>query len=233
MVEEARESPEDMSQQQCIFCHIAAGRVASRKIYEDDKVVAVLDINPANPGHILVVTKEHFVIMPQVPEDVLQHLGMVAKALSHAQLRALKSQGTNIFVANGIIAGQRAQHFMLHVIPRMEGDQVSFSLSERAMNPADAKKLQAILRKALAKPLGFTMKEEPAKKKFGDEEREAASAVKEEIEPEEKETAPEEKEAVPENDASEEKEKTAKKEAKKPAKGANLDEIARLLAGGS
>jgi histidine triad (HIT) family protein len=210
-MEEQHATPEDASpQQQCIFCHIASGRVASRKIYEDDKVVCVLDINPANPGHALILPREHAVIMPQLPEDVLRHMAMVARAISHAQLRALKAQGTNIFVANGVASGQRAQHFMLHVIPRMDGDQISFALPERTMAPADAKKVQQMLRKALGKLLNFTAEEEPAPKEEPAEEKPAP-----------KKEPPQEKEAKPK-----------KETPKKPSKGANLDEIARLLTGG-
>ncbi len=206
-MEEQHVSPEELAQQpqqQCIFCHIATGRVASKKVYEDDKVVCVLDINPGNPGHVLIVPKEHYVIMPQIPEDVLQHIGMVAKGISHAQLRALKAQGTNFFIANGVAAGQRAQHFMMHVIPRMEGDQISFGLPERTMSPADMKKAQQVLKKALSKALGLTVEEEPARE-------EESQVLKEE--PEKKKT---EKKAAPQ----------------KPRAGANLDDIARLLTGG-
>jgi len=111
-------------QQQCIFCHITQGKVASRKIYEDDKVMAVLDINPANPGHILLITKTHYFVMPQMPDDETEYVGKIAKGLSHAVIKGLKAEGTTIFVANGAVSGQRAQHFMLHIIPRMEGDKV-------------------------------------------------------------------------------------------------------------
>jgi len=225
MAKEQTISPEEaaaMAKQQCIFCHIAAGRVASKKIYEDDKVVCVLDINPANPGHVLIIPKEHYVIMPQLPEELLQHIGMVAKGVSLAQLKALKAQGTNIFVANGIAAGQRAQHFMMHVIPRMEKDELGLILPERMMPPADAKKAQQLLRKALAKALGLKTETEP-------EAEEESQAPKEG--PKKKETAKKEakKEAKPA-----EKKKTAQKakEEKKPAKGANLDDIARFLTGG-
>ncbi len=205
-----------MSRQQCIFCHIAAGRVASRKIYEDDKVVAVLDINPANPGHVLIVPKEHYVIMPQIPEDVLEHIGMIAKGISHAQLKAFKAQGTNIFVANGVAAGQRAQHFMMHVIPRMERDDVGLILPERSMASADAKKAQQVLKKALSKALGLKIEGEP-------------ETAKESQAPKEEERVEKEEPEKPAKKA----EKTAdKKKPAVPAKGANLDEIASLLTKG-
>ncbi len=218
MAEEQHSSPEELAQlskQQCVFCHIAAGRVASKKVYEDEKVVAVLDINPANPGHVLIIPKEHYVIMPQIPEDILQHIGMVAKGISHAQLRALKVQGTNIFIANGVVAGQRAQHFMMHVIPRVEGDQIGFSIPERELSPTDAKKLQHLLKKALAKALGLNVEDEP--------------------ETHEEEQVPHEeaKEATAKKEAPERKPAEKKKTPKKPAKGTNLDEIAKLFTGGS
>ncbi|MDO8660638.1 MAG: HIT domain-containing protein, partial [Candidatus Woesearchaeota archaeon] len=114
----------DDPQAQCIFCHIVSGAVASKRVYEDEKVVAVLDINPANAGHILLMPREHFAFMPQLPEDLANHVGMVAKQLSFALIRSLKVTGTNIFVANGESAGQRALHVMVHIIPRMEGDGV-------------------------------------------------------------------------------------------------------------
>ncbi len=209
MAEETNLSPEEMAQmakQQCIFCHIASGRVASKKIYEDDQVVAVLDINPGNPGHVLIIPKEHYVIMPQLPEELLQHIGMVAKGVSHAQLKALKAQGTNIFVANGVTAGQRAQHFMMHVIPRMEKDEVGLVLPERAMSDADTKKAQQILKKALTKALGLKVEDEP--------ETEEESQTPKEEEPKKIEK-PAGKKKV--------------KEEKKPKQSANLDDIARLL----
>ncbi|MEM4239897.1 MAG: HIT domain-containing protein [Candidatus Woesearchaeota archaeon] len=224
MAEEGAMSPEEIAQaarQQCIFCHIAAGRVASKKVYEDDRVVVVLDINPANPGHVLIIPKEHYVIMPQIPEDVLAHIGMVAKGISHAQLRSLKAQGTNIFVANGVTAGQRAQHFMMHVIPRMENDGVGLVLPERGMAPADAKKAQQVLRKALAKALGLKAESEP-------ETGEESQAPKDEMEKE----GPAEKKAPAKKAAAKKEAKKPARKAKevKPAQGANLDDIARLLA---
>lgn len=153
---------EESTAQQCIFCHIIAGGVPSRKVYEDDKVVAVMDINPATPGHLLLLTKEHYAIMPQIPELTIAHLGVVAKALSQALLRAVNAQGTNIFVANGFTAGQRAQHFMLHIIPRTENDGLALGkLPERAM----AEDQTALLQKAFSgKKIETPKKEEPAQK---------------------------------------------------------------------
>ena len=129
-------SPEelkDFQKKQCIFCQIVAGKVQSKKVYEDDRIIAILDVNPANPGHILLLTKEHYSIMPQIPDEEVAHVFMVAKALSNSMLRSIDAQGTNIIVANGIAAGQRAQHFMVHVIPRKDNDGINFVLPQKTM----------------------------------------------------------------------------------------------------
>ena len=129
-------SPEELKEfqkKQCIFCQIVASKVQSKKVYEDDKVIAMLDINPANPGHVLLITKEHYSIMPQIPDDEVAYVFMVVKSLSNSMLRAIDAQGTNVIVANGIAAGQRAQHFMVHIIPRKENDNINFFLPQREM----------------------------------------------------------------------------------------------------
>ena len=66
-------SPEELrkfQKEQCIFCHIIKGDVQSRKVYEDEVCIAILDINPANPGHLLLLPKEHYAIMPQITDEI-------------------------------------------------------------------------------------------------------------------------------------------------------------------
>ena len=153
-------SPEelkDFQKKQCIFCQIAAGKVQSRKIYEDEKAIAILDINPANPGHLLLLTKEHYSIMPQVPDDEVAHIFMAAKSLSNSMLRSIDAHGTNIIVANGIAAGQRAQHFMVHIIPRKENDGVNFALPQKTM---EEREIEAVGNKLIAALGGSLEKEE-------------------------------------------------------------------------
>lgn len=113
-----------MPEQECIFCGIASGKIPAKKVFEDDKVVAVLDINPAVPGHLLVIPKEHVAVMPQMPVDLVRHVGVIAKKLSHELIKKLGAEGVSVFIANGGAAGQRAPHFMMHVIPRKEDDGV-------------------------------------------------------------------------------------------------------------
>lgn len=140
--------------EKCIFCHIANGRVESRKVYEDDLVVAVLDINPAVPGHILVIPKEHIAVMPQMSRALIDRLGAVAKKLSLMMLKNLGAEGTTVFIANGMAAGQRAPHFMMHVIPRKDGDNVLLQPDAIQMSSEEVNEVVSKLAPAVQKQFG-------------------------------------------------------------------------------
>lgn len=149
-------SPEELQElqrQQCIFCQIIAGKVPSKKVYEDGTCLAILDINPAVKGHILLLPKEHYAIMPQVPEKVLGHLSIVTKNLSQVLLKVLRAEGTTVFIANGAAAGQRAQHFLLHLIPRKTGDGV-IQAEERLVGQEMTLKVKAAIEKKMVALLG-------------------------------------------------------------------------------
>ena len=161
-------TPEQKEQvrQQCIFCQIADGKVAAKKIYEDDKVLAVLDINPANPGHILLLPKEHIAIMPQMDDELIGYMSVIAKQLSQALLRALQAQGTTVFIANGSTAGQRAPHFMIHIIPRMEDDKIGLIPTLKKLTEEEILQVHQALYEAIKKVLGKAIapEKEPEKK---------------------------------------------------------------------
>lgn len=142
---------------QCIFCNIAAGSVPSRKVFEDDKVVAILDINPANPGHVLLIPREHATVLPQVPDDVVERMGAVARMLGTASLalfRQMNAQGTTLLAANGGAAGQKAGHAVLHVIPRFPQDGIGL-VPQPGQPPADQQDLHAMLARAAARAFGY------------------------------------------------------------------------------
>ena len=172
--------------QQCVFCAIANGKIPAKKVYEDDQVSAVLDINPAVEGHILVIPKKHAVMMNQLDDNSVAHLGMVAKHLSQAAIRAFKAEGTSVFVQNGPAAGQRAPHFMLHVIPRKKGDGVVLQPQVVKLDPKLLEQTYASLAGAVAKVFG----KEPPKP--------VAAPQKDEMKREEpKKDEPKKQEAVP------------------------------------
>lgn len=106
----------------CIFCKIIAGDIPSMRVYEDDVCVAILDINPAAPGHTLILPKKHYQDLFEMDEETAGKLLMVAKEIGKRQMERLGAQGVNLVQNNGAAAGQTVLHFHLHVIPRFEND---------------------------------------------------------------------------------------------------------------
>ena len=104
--------------EQCIFCKIAKGEIPAIKVFEDDKILAIMDINPATDGHMLIFPKEHYPIAPLIPKDVYEHMVVIAKYLARAAKTALSKKNVSFFIANGGIAGQQSTHFMMHILPR-------------------------------------------------------------------------------------------------------------------
>ncbi|MFT4304151.1 MAG: HIT family protein [Candidatus Woesearchaeota archaeon] len=155
-------SPEELLEFQksrCIFCQIIQGKIQSKKIYEDDKIIGILDINPANPGHILLMPKEHYAIMPQVPMEIIEHLFLVSKRLCNIGLKALGSKGTTILVQNGLAAGQKAQHFMIHLIPRMDNDGVGLTLDRKEITEKDYIVIKERIQKKVNEVFGVGVKD--------------------------------------------------------------------------
>ena len=141
----------------CIVCQIAAGSIPSKKVYEDDLILAVLDVNGANPGHCFIFPKNHYPIMEQVPDAELAKLFQVSNKVSSAIFENLGAQGTNIFVSNGIPAGQTVAHFTINVIPRKENDGVNLQwapkqLTEEEMSTVELKLKDQTKNVAVQKP---------------------------------------------------------------------------------
>lgn len=106
----------------CIFCKIVAGELPGHKIYEDENVLAFLDIAPVNPGHVLVITKKHYTNFEDAPEEELCNLIKAIKKVGLAIKKGLGASGYNVTENNDPIAGQIIPHIHFHVIPRKEND---------------------------------------------------------------------------------------------------------------
>lgn len=104
----------------CIFCKIASGEIPCFKVYEDEDILAFLDVSPASKGHTLVITKEHFDNMLVVPKDLLDKAFNVAQKIGQVQMSMLGAKGINIVTNINEIAGQSVKHFHIHVIPRYD-----------------------------------------------------------------------------------------------------------------
>ena len=110
----------------CVFCAIAAGEIPSFKVYEDDLVLAYLDINPFTEGHTLVIPKDHTTGLLDTPAETLKEIVVrVQKVAAHLKA-ALPCEGFNILQNNGEAAGQTVRHVHFHIIPRWAGDPLVF-----------------------------------------------------------------------------------------------------------
>ena len=106
----------------CIFCKLANGEFPTNSIYEDDKFNVILDLAPATKGHALILPKEHYANLYEIPEDLLAEAVKLAKKLAIHMTDVLKCDGFNLVQNNGECAGQTVFHFHLHLIPRYTDD---------------------------------------------------------------------------------------------------------------
>jgi len=103
----------------CIFCKIIAGEIPADKIYEDDKILAFLDINPVMPGHVLIIPREHYAMMLDVPDELLGYCFIKAKELMIKTKKAMEVDYISVSVS-----GIDIPHFHIHLIPRKFNDEL-------------------------------------------------------------------------------------------------------------
>ena len=127
---------------ECIFCRIVEGKIPCARIYEDDEVLAFLDIGPLAPGHILLIPKRHFERIWEVPSELLVTLVRKLPRLSRALLEATGAQGLNILQNNGPVSGQAVSHLHLHLIPRTAGDGLGYRWNAGRYGPGEIESVQ-------------------------------------------------------------------------------------------
>jgi histidine triad (HIT) family protein len=113
-----------VSQNGCIFCRIVAGEIPVTKVYEDDTVLAFLDIGPVSDGHTLVIPKQHFDKLHDCPGGLLGQVCCRLGKIAAAVIAGVNSEGYNLLCNNGEAAGQLVRHMHFHIIPRNRGDGV-------------------------------------------------------------------------------------------------------------
>jgi len=108
----------------CVFCRMVAGEIPVTRIYEDEAVLAFLDIGPISDGHTLVIPKEHSERLHECDPGVLSSLAARLGRIAGAVVKAMGADGYNVLVNNGRAAGQVVNHLHFHIIPRRTGDKV-------------------------------------------------------------------------------------------------------------
>ncbi|RMD58792.1 HIT family protein [Candidatus Parcubacteria bacterium] len=107
---------------ECIFCKIINDELPSHKVYEDDKVLAFLDILPISPGHTVIVPKKHSADLENLPNDDLCAMALAIKKIGKAMMAGLNVKGYSAFLDNKSAANQHVPHTHFHLVPRKEGD---------------------------------------------------------------------------------------------------------------
>ncbi len=149
-------APMTVKDKSCIFCAIVSGEAPRSVVHEDDTTLAFMDILPVTPGHLLVVPKDHAALLAEVPEATGARMMEVAMRCA-AALRSspLLTEGINLFLADGEVAGQEIPHAHIHVLPRFADD--GFGLSIRYEPPPARERLDEyaeLIRSELGRPGG-------------------------------------------------------------------------------
>lgn len=135
----------------CVFCEIVAGTAPAIRVYEDDDYLGFLDIRPFTRGHTLVIPKAHSVDLTDTPAPVLAGMLTVGQRIAQAtRASGLAATGNNVAINDGRSAFQTVFHIHLHVVPRRDGDKLSFAKGMLVRRDPDRESTGRLLREALA-----------------------------------------------------------------------------------
>ena len=149
---------------ECIFCQIIQGTIETIKAYEDDDVLAILDIAPAALGHVLVMPKQHVQFLFQLQDELLAKLSVVVKKLVPVIINVTKAAGLDIYAAQG--ANQKVPHIALNLIPRFPDDKLSFEWERKKV---ERKELEKIAQEISKRVEAEKERKEQEEKKVGEE----------------------------------------------------------------
>ncbi len=110
----------------CVFCKIGAGEIPSFMVYEDDFVFAFMDVGPLAEGHLLVIPKDHYGRLEEMPGELVGRIAECLPKLAAAVIEASGCEGYNVLQNNGVCAGQAVAHVHFHIIPRCQGDGLGY-----------------------------------------------------------------------------------------------------------
>ena len=180
--------------QSCLFCQLSQGKIQTVKIYESKNILAVLDINPAAKGHMLVMPKQHYQFLTQLPDSLLFEIFAFVKHIVPSIIRTLKSQGVTLSILQG--KEQAMPHFAINILPRFNEDKLNLALKRQKIPQPELENIASAIRKdasenakqaAFAKEVSLEKPEQEAQS--GEAEKEQPEEQQEESENEDKKTA--------------------------------------------
>jgi len=131
--------------QKCEICEIIKSKKG--KVYEDDKIFAFSALKPASTGHVIITSKEHYPILEQIPDFIVGELLVKANKISMAAFETIGAEGTNLLMQNGIAAGQKHNHAILHIIPRREKDGLNLMWQPRQLDEEEMSTVELKVKK--------------------------------------------------------------------------------------
>lgn len=134
-----------------IFTKIVNGEIPAHRVYENDEVLAFLDIGPLAPGHVLLIPKTEYATLDEIPETTAAALGAALPRLVRAVKEATGADGINVLQNNGKVAGQAVFHVHYHIIPRVEGDGLGYRWNPKSYPAGEAEQMRDKLAALLAK----------------------------------------------------------------------------------
>lgn len=134
-----------MKKEDCIFCKLANGEIPTATLYEDENFRVFLDLGPATRGHALIVPKEHYADLFELPEGLAREAMALAKRMAAGMKQALGCDGFNLVQNNGEAAGQTVFHFHMHLIPRYENDGAGVTWTPGSLSEEERAKLVQLL----------------------------------------------------------------------------------------
>lgn len=132
-----------MQDSDCIFCKIAQGEIPALRLWETDACLAFLDVAPLARGHVLLIPKQHFQDIRDIPADVFCSLTSQLPALAAAVVRATNATGLNLLQNTGRSSGQAVFHLHFHLIPRTEGDGLGYRWNAGDYESGQAEEVQS------------------------------------------------------------------------------------------
>jgi histidine triad (HIT) family protein len=136
----------------CIFCKIARKQATASIVYEDEIVLAFLDIRPLNEGHTLIIPKQHYIDIFDTPDELISKVYTIAKQVSSAVKKTTNSDGITFIQQNGKAAGQDIFHIHVHVVPRFEGQKLPGFSSLKEIERAKLEEMSKKIKHQLKKP---------------------------------------------------------------------------------
>lgn len=133
----------------CLFCKIVRGDIPAAKVYEDDEMIAFLDIKPTNPGHVLLVPKSHHASLLETPPELLGSMMQMVPSLARAVMKASQTDAFNLLCNTGSTAGQIVFHTHLHIIPRKPDDGYEHWHGQPYADQQEADRMANAIRAAL------------------------------------------------------------------------------------